>query len=222
MEYIFGRPAGLEYLPGQFMNWIYDNQPLTDKKGNRRSMSFASSPTESDIKMAMRISDTAYKQSLLTAPIGTQFTVIGPAGKFILPTDTSKEYVFIAGGIGITPFRSMLKYIHDKKLPYKATLLYSNLCMAAASYLGELKAMEKDTPGFRLVCTMTGEKVVEPEWDGRCGIISEQMIREEVPDVVKPIYMIVGPPGMVEAMAKLLETLQVPKEHIVIEKFTGL
>lgn len=222
MEFDFERPEGFEYLPGQFMNWIYVNQPLKDKKGDRRSMSFSSSPTEPDLKIAMRISDSAYKQSLIKAPMGTEFTIIGPAGKFVLPKASGTEYVFLAGGIGITPFRSMIKNAVDTHQSYPITLIYSNYSRADSSYYDELAGWAKEDPMFRFIPTMTGGEKVESDWTGERSMIDETLLRKYVPDVMKPIYMIVGPPAMVDAMVALLQKLSLPKEQIIIEKFTGL
>ncbi len=222
MEFTFSKPDGFDYQPGQFMNWIYLNQPVMDKKGNRRSMSFASSPTEPDLVIAMRMSDSAYKQSLLKAPVGTEFLAIGPAGKFVLPQDTAKELVFLAGGIGITPFRSMVKYITDRQLPYHITLFYSNFCLEGCAYYTDLEAWEKKNTFFRFVPTLTGGERVEATWTGERTLIDEALLRRQIPDIMRPTYMIVGPPAMVDAMVALLKNLQLPKEQVIVEKFTGL
>ncbi|MFH1235398.1 MAG: FAD-dependent oxidoreductase [Parcubacteria group bacterium] len=221
MEFVFEKPAGFDYKPGQFMTLIYPDQPYTDAKGNRRSMSFASSPTEPEISFGMRMSMSAYKRSLTDAPIGAKLSGIGPAGRFLLPEDPAAELVFLAGGIGITPFRSMVKYLTDKNIPSKATLIYCNNCLRDTSYLPEFTAWEKQNPNLKLMVTMTDPDQVEKEWTGRCGLITEELLKEVVSDIVKPTYMIVGPPGMVEAMVRLLKSLNVLETQIKIEKFTG-
>ncbi|HCM67435.1 MAG TPA: oxidoreductase [Candidatus Kerfeldbacteria bacterium] len=221
MEFVFEKPAGFDYKPGQFMTLIYENQPHQDKKGNRRAMSFASSPTENVLSFGMRMSMSAYKRSLMDAEMGVKLSGIGPAGRFLLPDDPSVELVFLAGGIGITPFRSMVKYLTDKKTPTKMTLIYSNNCLRDTSYLSEFTEWEKQNPKFKFVPTMTDPDQVEKEWIGRCGLITEELLREAIDNVVKPTYMIVGPPGMVEVMIRLLESLEVPETQIKIEKFTG-
>ena len=221
IECLFQKPAGFMYQAGQFCTWVYENQPMNDKRGNRRVMSFASSPTESELKITMRVGPSAYKQSLQHAPQGTPFSIIGPAGKFVLPTDTSKHIVFLAGGVGVTPFRSILKYVLDSKSSYAITMIYSNLCCKTAAYSDELGQYQQEIPNFHFVPTMTSENP-EHGWKGETRLINESLLRETVKDIPNSIYMIVGPPGMVEAMITLLQSLNIPKEQILSEKFTGL
>ncbi|MFC1687765.1 ferredoxin--NADP reductase [Patescibacteria group bacterium] len=220
MEFVFEKPERFDYHPGQFATLVCDNPRYTDKKGNRRAMSFVSSPTQDDLIFGMRISETAFKRSMAEAEPGTKMSCIGPAGRFLMPEDESIELVFLAGGIGITPFISMMKYVADKNLPRKITLIYCNNTVKNTVYLNELKELDKQNPNITFVPTMTDEKNLEHDWGGRCGRIDENMIKAVVNDISKPTYMIVGPPGMVDAMVALLEKLNIPKEQVVIEKFT--
>src|ERR671932_698265 len=129
----------LDYKPGQYF-WVeLLNPPYNDDKGARRHITCVMSPTERGVLgLATRIRDTAFKKSLAELQVGAEVEVEHPKGDFQLPEDTNAEYVFIAGGIGITVFRTMLKYIADKRLPYKVTLLYSNRDRESTAYLEEL------------------------------------------------------------------------------------
>ena len=112
--------------------------------------------------LATRVRDSAFKRSLAELPVGAEVDVEQPKGDFLLPEDTEQEYVFIAGGIGITVFRSMLRYIAEESLPHRVTLVYSNRDVESTAFLGELQELERANPNLRLVLTMTED----PSWDG--------------------------------------------------------
>ncbi|MCH7492908.1 FAD-dependent oxidoreductase [Patescibacteria group bacterium] len=217
----FEKPEGFDYQPGQFLTLINEDIPITDKKGNRRSMSIASSPTEPLIHITMRIGSSAFKRSLEQSQPGNRLTALGPFGKFGMPADTSIPLVFLAGGIGITPFRSMLKYSIDKKIPRDISLFYSNSCMKDSAYLNELQKWTDDNDFIKYTPTMTDKDHVEPEWTGSVGLITPELLRDNLPDIMRPNYLIVGPPGFVEAMGNLLHEQKINEDKILIEKFTG-
>src|SRR3712207_4674062 len=131
---------GVEFRPGQYF-WVeLLDPPYVDDKGARRHISVVTSPTERGVLgLATRLRDTAFKRSLAELPVGAEVDVEPPKGKFVLPEDTSRPYVFLAGGIGITVFRSMLRYIDDGDLPYDVTLVYSNRNRAETAFLDELE-----------------------------------------------------------------------------------
>ncbi|MCH7493073.1 FAD-dependent oxidoreductase [Patescibacteria group bacterium] len=221
VSFRFEKPKGFDYLPGQFLTLIYENMPFTDKKGNRRSMSIASSPTEPLIHITMRIGSSAFKRSLEQSKPGDQFTATGPFGKFCMPEDVSVPLVFLAGGIGITPFRGMLKYSIDKKIHRDISLIYCNSCIKDAAYLDEIQKWANDYDFINYIPTMTDKDCVEPEWTGCIGLITPELLRDNLPDIMKPNYLIVGPPGMVEAMVNMLHEQKITDDKILIEKFTG-
>ena len=147
----------VEFEPGQYF-WVeLLDPPYDDEKGPRRHITVVTSPTEKGVLgLATRIRDTAFKRSLVEMPEGAAVDVEQPKGSFTLPEDTSKRYAFIAGGIGITPFRSMLRYIADKGLDYDVTLVYSNRDVESTAFLDELEgARVRRSPACRLVFTMT-------------------------------------------------------------------
>ena len=115
------------YRPGHYF-WVeLPDRGHQDEKGLRRHISLVTSPTEAGVVgLATRIRDTAFKRTLAELEVGDEVQVEEPKGSFLLPEDTSVDYVFVAGGIGITVFRSMLRFIADEGLPYRVTLVYSN------------------------------------------------------------------------------------------------
>ena len=120
-----------------------------DEKGLRRHISLVTSPTEAGVVgLATRLRDTAFKRTLAQLEVGDEVAVEEPKGSFLLPEDTSAEYVFVAGGIGITVFRSMLRYIADERLPYRVTLVYSNRDRESAAFLDELEELERRIEGL--------------------------------------------------------------------------
>ena len=140
-----------------------------------------------------------------------------PKGTFLLPEDTSKEYVFIAGGIGITVFRCMLRYIADEGLPHKVTLVYSNRDRESTAFLDELQEIEQTVPDFRLIVTMTDD----PEWEGETRRIDAEMLRDHLGELEPFTYLVAGPPAMVEAVASELSEAGVPEEQVLPSRFSG-
>ena len=202
-----------DYKPGQYVILEID---VEDLEGNTRPLSIASSPTEGFILLSTKIRDTPFKQKLVTLKPGDKVKVKGPMGMFTLKED-AKEIVFLGGGIGITPFRDMIKYAADRKLAIKLTLLYSNKTAADIVYKDEWEAFQKQNPNLKVVHTITDDA----SWHGRKGRINEAMIKEFCSDVNTAIFYICGPPGMVTGLYELLKTMNIPQSNIKIEKFAG-
>jgi len=202
-----------DYKPGQYVILEID---VEDLEGNTRPLSIASSPTEGFILLSTKIRDTPFKQKLIALKPGDKVKVKGPMGMFTLKED-AKEIVFLGGGIGITPFRDMIKYAADRKLAIKLALLYSNKTAADIVYKDEWEAFQRQNPSLKVVHTITDDA----SWQGRKGRINEAMIKEFCSDVNTAIFYICGPPGMVEGLSNLLMTMQVPRQNVKIEKFAG-
>src|SRR3989338_9651987 len=202
-----------DYKPGQYVILEID---VEDLEGNTRPLSIASSPTEGFILLSTKIRDTPFKKKLVTLKPGDKVKVKGPMGMFTLKED-AKEIVFLGGGIGITPFRDMIKYATDKKLPIKLTLLYSNKTQNDICYRSEWEVFQKQNPSLKVVHTITDDA----SWHGRKGRINEAIIKEFCSDVNTAIFYICGPPGMVTGLYELLKTMNIPQSNIKIEKFAG-
>jgi ferredoxin-NADP reductase len=208
----------VDFHPGQYF-WVeLPNKGLDDERGLRRHITIVTSPNERGVLgLATRIRDTAFKRTLVELEVGDEVVVEEPKGDFQLPADTSKEYVFIAGGIGITVFRSMLKYIAEEGLPYRIKLVYSNRDRESTAFLDELEELEKQIDGLSLVLTMTDD----PSWDGDSRRIDAEFLHELVGDLGGFTYLVAGPPDMVNSVADSLERAGVPEEQVLRTRFAG-
>src|SRR5438874_4536736 len=146
----------LDFTPGQYFWVTLVDPPYDDDKGPRRHITVVTSPNERGVLgLCTRLRDSAFKRSLAELPVGAEVEVEQPKGNFVLPEETDRPYVFVAGGIGITVFHSMLRYIAEEGLPYRVTLVYSNRDRESSAYLGELEELERKIPSLRVVLTMT-------------------------------------------------------------------
>ncbi|HBQ50400.1 hypothetical protein A3B42_02795 [Candidatus Daviesbacteria bacterium RIFCSPLOWO2_01_FULL_38_10] len=212
-----------EIAEGTLQVTFTTSEPFTFKPGQYTSVrianstkhfSIVNSPDEKGIiSIATRLRDSDFKNSLQKLAIGAQIELGPISGSFILPQDISKPLVFIAGGIGITPYISMLRYVTEQKLPYKITLLYSNRDQNSSAYLQELK----NIPNLKLILTMTEDQA----WTGEKRKIDAGFIKEYFPALNENLYFVVGPPVMVEAVQKALLKAGVDISNINIENFTG-
>jgi ferredoxin-NADP reductase len=181
----------VDFRAGQYF-WVeLLDPPYEDEKGPRRHISVVTSPTERGVLgLCTRIRDSAFKRSLAEIEVGAEVEVEEPKGDFKLPEDTEPHYVFIAGGIGITVFRSMLRYIADTGDPFNVTLVYSNRDQASTAFLDELTELESQIPGFELVVTMTGD----PEWEGESRRVDADFLRDKLGELAEYTYLLAGPP----------------------------
>ncbi|MDQ2984339.1 MAG: FAD-dependent oxidoreductase [Actinomycetota bacterium] len=209
----------VDFKAGQYFWVTLLDPPYDDEKGPRRHISVVTSPNDRGVLgLCTRLRDTAFKRSLAELPVGAEVDVEEPKGDFVLPEDTDQHYVFIAGGIGITVFRCMLRYIAEKQLPYRVTLVYSNRDRESAAFLDELVALERDLSGFELVLTMTDD----PSWEGETRHIDADFLRDHLDeDLELPTYLIAGPPPMVEGVAEKLQAAGVPEERLRPARFSG-
>jgi ferredoxin-NADP reductase len=209
----------VDFVPGQYF-WVeLPNRGYDDERGLRRHISIVTSPNDRGVLgLCTRIRDTAFKRTLAELEVGAEVVVEEPKGDFRLPDDTSKDYVFIAGGIGITVFRCMLRYIAEEELPYRVTLLYSNSDRESTAFLDELQELEHQLGGLRIVLTMTDD----PGWDGESRRIDADFLREHLNgEVATYAYLAAGPPDMVNGMTEMLEGLGVPEEQLIASRFAG-
>jgi NAD(P)H-flavin reductase len=209
----------VDFRPGQYFWVTLLDPPYDDEKGPRRHISVVTSPNERGVVgLCTRLRDSAFKRSLAELPIGTEVDVEEPKGEFALPEETDRPYVFIAGGIGITVFRSMLVYIGEEGLPHRVTLVYSNSDRESTAFLDELRELERANPNLRLVLTMTDD----PDWDGESRHVDGDFLRDHLDgDLASFTYLAAGPPAMVDAMVEVLRDAGVPDEHVRPQRFSG-
>lgn len=207
-----------DYRPGAYF-WVeLPHRGHDDEKGLRRHISLVTSPTEQGVVgLATRLRDTAFKRTLAELRVGDEVEVEEPKGSFLLPEDTGADYVFVAGGIGITVFRSMLRYVADTGEPYRVTLVYSNRDRASAAFLDELEELERRVPGLRVVVTMTDE----PGWEGETRRLDADVLAELVGGLEGKTFLVAGPPPMAEAVAESLRAAGVPEARVLADRFSG-
>ncbi len=221
MAFHFEKPDGFSFVPGQYADLTMVNPKETDEEGNIRTFTIASAPLEKDLIFATRMRDTAFKRELGKMPEGAEIEIDGPFGSFTLHTKREKPAAFIAGGIGITPFLSILKTAAEEKPDRKFYLFYSNRTEDDAPFLRDLSSLTKGTPGFTFVPTMSNLPPGENGWKGETGYINGDMIKKHLPTIDGPIYYLAGPPQMVAAMRKMLSEMGVSEDDIRFEEFSG-
>jgi ferredoxin-NADP reductase len=209
----------VDFTPGQYFFVTLPDVGHQDEKGVRRHISVVTSPNEKGVLgLATRMRDTAFKQTLAELEVGSEVDVEPPKGKFMLPEGTLRPLVFVAGGIGITVFRSMLRYIAEVHLPDRVTLIYSNRDRESTAFLQELLDLERELEGFRLVLTMTEDS----GWEGESRRIDAQFFDEYLEgDLNQYTFLVAGPPAMTEAMGKALGEAGVKEENVIGSGYTG-
>ncbi|MHB8625056.1 MAG: FAD-dependent oxidoreductase [Aggregatilineales bacterium] len=220
-DFIFAPNRKLAFAPGQFMEWtLGHDQP--DSRGNRRYFTLASSPTEQDLILGVKFYSNAssYKQSMLSMGRGSQIVAAQLAGDFVLPKDPSQRLVFIAGGIGITPFRSMIKYLLDTRQPRPIVVFYANRTVDEVVYTDVLERARREL-GIQTIYTLTDKNKVPPGWRGQVGYITDTMIRTQVPDYKHCTFYLSGSNSMVTSFEKTLLKMRVRPDHIKTDFFPG-
>jgi ferredoxin-NADP reductase len=221
MAFFFDKPDGFEFSGGQSIDLTLIDPPQTDAEGNTRTFSLASAPHEPDLMVATRMRDTAFKRVLGVVPLGTGVKVEGPFGSMTLPRKATRTAVLLAGGIGITPFRSMLCQTTKANAGHRLFLFYSNRRPEDAAFLAELQELGKQYQNFTLVATMTDLGKSKVVWNGTQGYINKEMLVTAVRDLAGPIYYVAGPPALVAGMRKMLQEAGVDDDDICSEDFSG-
>jgi ferredoxin-NADP reductase len=209
----------VDFRPGQYFWVTLLDPPYDDEKGPRRHITVVTSPTERGVLgLATRLRDSAFKRSLAELPEGTEVEVEQPKGSFVLPQETDRHYVFIAGGIGITVFRSMLRYIADEGLPHRVTLVHSNRDRESTAFYDELRELEAANPNLEIVYTMTQDS----GWEGETRRIDAEMLRDYLGEELDSYtYLIAGPPAMVDGVAEALQGAGIPEDQVLPARFSG-
>jgi ferredoxin-NADP reductase len=219
MAFWFGtNGANFEFRAGQHADFVCRDPRMGSETNNSHTFSLASSPNDKEpIMIAMRMRETAFKTGLKAAALGTKFAVSRPRGTFTLHKDITRTAVFIAGGIGITPVRSILQHATQVRLPHKLCLFYSNREADDAAFLDEFENMALQNPNFTLIPTATGHRHMD--WPYEKGHINREMLSRYLLGLNGPIYYIAGPSGMVSAMTALLNSSGISDDDIRTEEF---
>lgn len=221
MAFHFEKPEGFTYKAGQFCDLTLDDPPETDAEGNTRGFTLASAPYENDLMVATRMRDTAFKRVLKKMEPGAELKFDAPYGSFTLHGDAGIPAVFLSGGIGVTPIRSIVLQATRDRLPHRIVLFYSNRTPESTAFLDDLSRAQQENPNFTLVGTMTQMEKSGADWDGETGFIDAEMLRKSVTDLDRPIFYISGPRAMVAAMRKTLDDAGVKDDRIRTEEFSG-
>ncbi len=221
MAFRFAKPTGWTYRAGQFVDITLLDPAETDAEGDTRGFSISSAPNEDVIMITTRLRDTAFKRVLQTMALGTTVKIEGPFGDLRLH-HASRPAVVLTGGIGITPFRSILiQAIGDGGLPYPVVVFYANRRPEDAAFLEEIGELAKQDPNLTFVPIMSATGTPEQPWDGESGHIDESMLKRHLIGVSGAIYYLTGPPGMVHGLRTMLVDSGVDDDDIRTEEFTG-
>jgi ferredoxin-NADP reductase len=222
VDFAFLPSQQLAFAPGQYMELTLAHASA-DSRGNRRYFTIASSPTEDTVHLGVRFypRSSTFKRALYALD-GRPRMVAGPvAGDFTLPADPTRKLAFIAGGIGITPYRSMLRYLLDTGQTRDIVLFYSNRGVNDIIYQDVIGAAQERL-GVRVVHTLTDGAAVPPDWGGYVGRLDERMIAEALPDYRERTFYLSGPPEMVHAAEGVLRRLGVHSGQVKKDDFPGL
>jgi ferredoxin-NADP reductase len=221
MAFHFEKPEGFAYKAGQFGDFTLIDPSETDAEGNIRGFSLASAPYEDSLMFATRMRDTAFKRVLKTMEPGAELMLDGPYGSFTLHNNASIPAVFLTGGIGVTPVRSIVRQAAHDRLPHKIFLFYSNNRPEDAAFLDEMMEAQEENPNYTFIGTMTKMEKSSRAWHGETGYITQAMLLKSIGDLTLPIYYIAGPQAMVHAMREMLNESGVNDDNIRTEEFTG-
>ena len=221
LAFCFEKPADWTFVAGQFIDLTLIAPPETDAEGNTRGFSIASAPFEAAIMVTTRLRDTAFKRVLRTLPLGTAVKIEGPFGDLRLHHNAARAAVVLSGGIGITPFRSILVQAAHEKRSQRIVFFYGNRRPEDAPFLAEMRALACEDTHVTFIPTMSEMEKSHLPWDGERGFIDQRMLSKYLPGVTSAIYYLTGPPGMVKALRTVLTATGVDDDDIRTEEFTG-
>lgn len=208
----FDRPQDFAFKAGQ---WMYVNIKV-DGTSKLHHFTISASPTEDYLEFTKKITDHPYSQALDKMKGGEWAKINGPYGDFTYSGENIK-LGFLTGGIGITPMRSILRFIADKNLDTDIRMLYSNKTSGDIVFKDELDKIASEHKNIKIDHVLTRE----PDWEGLKGHVDAKMIKEQIPDYTERTFYICGPPAMNEALSKALLELKVAEKQIKLEDFTG-
>lgn len=221
MAFHFTKPEGFTFKPGQAVDIILTDPEIPAIELGRHTFSLVTAPVENELAIATRMRDSSYKRALRALNIGARVKMEGAFGSLTLHSDVRRAAVFIAGGIGITPFISILRNFAAGERERELLLVYSNRRPEDAAFLGELKELARENKRFMLIATMTDMSQSTSLWDGRIGEVTPALIKDIASKHVAPIYYLAGPPGMVEALQGTLNKMGINDDDIRSEGFYG-
>jgi ferredoxin-NADP reductase len=208
------------YKAGQTIDLTYPGMPRSDAAGNKRTFSIASAPGRDRILVATRDRGSAFKRSLVEAPLGTSLDLDGPYGSFTLPNKPTSA-VLLAGGIGVTPFRAMAEDALERSLDHTLTLIHSNRSPEEAPFLLELLNWSSRGEKFRYRPTMTRPERAKKPWNGEKRRVDAASLRDWLPAGPGVLHYVAGPEGFVHGATEALKAAGVDEDQIKAEEFPG-
>jgi ferredoxin-NADP reductase len=224
VDFVYRVSPPLAFQPGQYMEWTLDHDQA-DSRGKRRYFTLASSPTEALLRVGVKIEESggsSFKHAL-AAHASRRVPIVASlvSGDFTLPSDPDRKLAFIAGGIGVTPFRSMIKYLTDTGEDRDVVLLYANRRFEEIVYRNVFEAAEQ-TFRFRPVYVLSDPSTAPAFWRGEVGRIDSAMIARQIPDFDERLFYISGSPSLVQTTRSALRDLGVKPDQIKTDYFSGL
>ena len=219
MRFFFEKPEGFNYVSGQYAEFAFINPSETDNEGMSRCLSFTSVSSDKELSITTRIRDTAFKRMLVLMKKGKTMNMDGPFGSLTLHKNEKKPAVFVTGGIGITPFVSIVREATEKKLSHALTLFYSNRRLQDAPFLNEFRVLATTNLNFTFIPTMTKMEDSKETWNGERGHINGAMVRKYCNNLALPVWYIAGPSKMVLAMQNMLVAIGADEDNIRTEEF---
>lgn len=210
-----------EFHPGQYLEWTLGHKK-SDSRGNRRYFTIASSPIEEEVRIGVKFypEPSSFKKALLGMKEGDVIVASQLAGDFTLPRNKHQKLCFIAGGIGVTPFESMLSYMLERKQKRDITIFYSNKTTSDIAYQDTFENARKEL-GVNTVYALSEQNSIPTNWNGEVGFVTVDMIKNKMPDYKERMYYISGPHGMVTSFKDTLSKIGIPKSHIKVDYFPG-
>ncbi|MGH9475134.1 MAG: ferredoxin--NADP reductase [Terriglobales bacterium] len=221
MAFHLEKPAGFDFRAGQTIDLKLPQLPDSTPGGNLRTFSLADDPSAAALLVATRMRGSAFKNEFAAMPLGGALDFEGPFGDFTLPNRDTRTIVLLAGGIGITPFRSMACDAAHRKLGHRIVMFYGNRRPEDAAFLGDLMALQSGNPRFTCVPVMSEMETSSRPWTGLHGLIDGKLMSEHLKQAHEPLYFIAGPPGMVTALRVTLHGTGVDDDDIRTEEFSG-
>jgi ferredoxin-NADP reductase len=220
-EFVFESDVPLSFRPGQYMEWTLPHT-RQDSRGNRRFFTLSSAPGRREIRMGVKFypKPSSFKKRLLAMKPGEVISACHLAGDFTLPRDRREKLAFIAGGIGITPFASMIRHMLDTRDQRDTVMLSANWRADDISYEPLLREAQEHL-GLRTVHALSATNEVPPGWQGAVGFVDSKMLQEVLPDYMKRTFYISGPPAMVTASKRAVIELGVKPGRIRTDYFPG-
>ncbi|MBI3984350.1 MAG: oxidoreductase [Candidatus Levybacteria bacterium] len=220
-DFVFNLNKKFSFTPGQYLEWTLGFKN-PDSRGNRRYFTIASSPTEENLRIGIKFypNSSSFKKNLFSLKPGDKIMAGSLSGDFVLPDDANKKLVFILGGIGITPFRSIVRYLLDKNMKIPAVVFYSNKEKSDIVYKDLLDQAEQKL-GIKIIYNLTDLESIPKDWKGEKGRLDENMLKKYVSDYKERIFYLSGPHSMVMGFEEVLGKMGISKTNIKKDFFPG-